>query len=352
MRIDSFDLARGFTVLFIAPVHAALLYAGPALYQHWLSDLLVFVAEGPGAPLFLLLMGLYVGLKPPARAGRVFGRSFGFLLGGTVLNFLKFGYWYGLGFLPLAYLPELGLKVASGQWVQILLMGDVLQFAAIVYPMLWGLRRIALPCYVTPLLAAAVAGCAPLLWDTHSAGFFDVVWTWCTGGPPGVYFPVFPWLAYPLLGLALGRLLAERGTAVFWRVCFFGGFTLLFAGALLSLREGGLLAGEFYRPLPGAVLVHAGFVLLWLSAWEGLARILPDNFFFRLLRESSRRITVVYAVQWILVCAFIPLIGFRSLGLAGSIWVMLAAGALSYGIAFILQPLSNKRYGTNEHYHL
>lgn len=61
MRIQSLDLARGFTVLFIAPIHAVLLFASPAVYSAAPIQFLKFIAEGPGAQLFMTLMGISFG---------------------------------------------------------------------------------------------------------------------------------------------------------------------------------------------------------------------------------------------------------------------------------------------------
>ena len=57
-RIQSLDLARGFTVLFMPSVHVVMLYSQPQVQQSLLGDILAFIAEGPGAQLFMLLMGV------------------------------------------------------------------------------------------------------------------------------------------------------------------------------------------------------------------------------------------------------------------------------------------------------
>jgi hypothetical protein len=50
-------LNRGFTVLMIAPIHTVLVYSKLEVRESWLGYILGFIAEGPGAQLFMLLTG-------------------------------------------------------------------------------------------------------------------------------------------------------------------------------------------------------------------------------------------------------------------------------------------------------
>lgn len=51
-RNRTLDLARSFTVFFIAPEHAVLLFSQPYVYHTLFGRFLFFIAEGPDAQLF------------------------------------------------------------------------------------------------------------------------------------------------------------------------------------------------------------------------------------------------------------------------------------------------------------
>lgn len=60
-RNAALDVARGFIVFIMPAVHSVLLYSSPQVQSGWLGAILGFLAEGPGAQLFMLLMGLSLG---------------------------------------------------------------------------------------------------------------------------------------------------------------------------------------------------------------------------------------------------------------------------------------------------
>ena len=57
-RITSLDLARGFTVLMIAPIHTVMLFSRLSVRDTLLGKFLAFVAEWHGAQIFMTVMGI------------------------------------------------------------------------------------------------------------------------------------------------------------------------------------------------------------------------------------------------------------------------------------------------------
>jgi surface polysaccharide O-acyltransferase-like enzyme len=127
---------------------------------------------------------------------------------------------------------------------------------------------------------------------------------WGTG--EWVSFPLFPWLAYPLLGLALAGFAARATSASrLMRVWALAGASAALAGvALLPFApgSGGILAfGDYYRSGLPVQLLLAGFVLLWLPFLWWLDRRLAWHAVPRYLTSLSRNITAVYLIQWVLI---------------------------------------------------
>lgn len=185
---------------------------------------------------------------------------------------------------------------------------------------------------------------SPLLCDIHSLHWVpDYIFGLLTGHPPRVFFPVFPWLVYPLAGLFVGYYFRQhqRDTIL---LCGLIGTLLLVIGLLGSHYFPSDNPAGFYRtPLP-ATCWHLGIVLLMLGMWHWIATHAKDYKFFQLLSYSSKNITMIYIVQWVLICWMLPAFGFRRLNTLRSAIVMLLMTLITYLLTYSFQCIKH-RYG-------
>jgi len=342
-RIHSLDLARGFTLLCMPAVHTFLLFGAPATLTSLPATTLALIAEGPGAQLFMLLMGVYIATGKHPTFPTMTTRSFRIAALGTTLNAARFLPLYFLGWLPTTMLPL--FTSAGPHWLSMLLMGDILHFAALALPLLWMIR--SFPAYprIALTLAVLTAITAPLLWDAHSDHpFINYLLQLFTGKPPAVYFPLFPWLTYPLLGLFTGYHLKKSPHKTFLRGGWYGllatGIALLLTHTWLDIDPDG-----FYRTTALRTLFHAGIVYVTLYCWHLLSLYIPPNLFFLLLAWLSRHITLVYVIQWLLISWSLPLFGYAQLGLAATITVALLMTLLTILLTHTICKLKLLIYG-------
>jgi len=311
-RIKSLDLARGFTVLCIPAVHSLLLYSQPSVRDTLPGQLLRFIAEGPGAQLFMTYMGISITLSRELNWTSVLKKSCLLLLAGYGLNVVKFVLPLKLGLLPVAFQTDLGITDPCMAAETVFLLGDILHFAALALPITYGvycLRRYWVYALATAIFVAVVA---PYFWDHHSCSpVTNYIANLIGGQPPAVFFPLFPWLIYPLAGLVIGYWLNRNPPD---RFLFIGltGIGLILAGQLL--HHLGAASINFYRTRPSDSTAHLGIVLVWLWIWEGMATYMKPNAGFRLLSFASRHITLIYLIQWPLICWLLPLFGYQELG--------------------------------------
>jgi uncharacterized membrane protein len=312
MRIKSLDLARGFTVLCIPAVHSILLYSQPSVRDTLPGKLLGFIAEGPGAQLFMTYMGISVTLSQNLSWSIVLKRSGLLLLAGYGLNFLKFVLPLKLGLLPAAFQTDLGITDPCTAGETVFLLGDILHFAAIALPVTYAIYRLRRYWIYALVTAAFVAIFAPFFWDHASCSpVTNYIVALVGSQPPAVFFPLFPWLVYPLAGLVIGYWLNRNLPD---RFLFIGlvGIAFILLGSIGSYFDGPSIT--FYRTRPGDTAIHLGVVLVWLWIWEGLSGYVKSNAFFRLLQFASRNITLIYLIQWPLICWLLPLLGYQKLG--------------------------------------
>lgn len=355
-RIISFDLARGFTVLLMPMIHVVMLYSTIPVQQSLLGDILGFIAEGPGAQLFMLLMGVNFSLRKKAKLSAATGggcrqemtavlqRTFYLLLAAYLLNFFKFIVPLGLVLLPENLLQELQIQNDFRAAQFFFLIGDILHFAAIAYLVLYVVTRSRYYPYIALLLAIAIVFLSPSIWDLKTGiAFVDQVLVLFNGHPPQTFFPVFPWLVYPLIGLTLGFLLKTNHTEYILRKTGIAGIAFIIISLSFPATTTITEWLSFYRTAPADTIFHLGFVLLWLSIFHWLSRKLKPNPIFQLLRFCSRHITAIYILQWILICWCLSITGYLQLDLTYSLIWMTGITIITLLITYIYYNVTKSK---------
>lgn len=341
-RIKSLDLARGFTVLMIAPVHTILLYSQPGIYNTFLVKYLAFIAEGPGAQLFMLLMGIYFSFQKPSGFPPVVKRSALLLMAGYTLNIVKFIIPMRLGLLPAGLQSELQVENNAGDILHLLLLGDILHFAAPALIVLFFVKRIKQYQYWALLLAMIICFVSPFCWDIHSSNpFINYLLQLAGGQPPRVFFPLLPWLVYPLMGLSIGYWLQQYGSKTFSWLRNFGVAFIVYGWLLKTflIKEESV---SFYRTLPADTFKHIGIVLITLHVWEWLGTHVTENYFFRLLAYMSQHITQIYFIQWLLIMWLLPVFGYQQLEYESSLAASAFTTFITIAVSVRINSASSK----------
>lgn len=292
-RVAAMDVARGFAVLCMVMIHVEMFLApeGPDLIS--MRVVVELLGSVPAAPVFMFLMGASLAFSSHTAPGQLIRRGLLLLGAGYALNVLRLmpeaGYALAKDIPPMEVLPQM---------YEI----DILHFAglALVIFGIFRLTRLGRPGLL--LLAAAVALCSPLLWGLHTGiPPVDMLLAPIWGKRPNTFFPLFPWLAYPLVGLAFGRTLtmAEDRTRCLFRLGMVGLAVATVTGLLLLAYPD--LARSFYRPYPLLVLFIIGFVPFWTWCCGQAAPLRILRLPVRLLSEWSQGVTVFYIAHWIII---------------------------------------------------
>ena len=152
---------------------------------------------------------------------------------------------YLLSFLRYTLPEALGITHYGGgfDFLSFIWEVDILQFAGFALIILAMIRRWIPWLRTWILLSVLITVSAPLLWgiDTGILPFdwlLDLFW----GNYEEVWFPIFPWLAFPLLGMAFSRLIRDQRPAYTVRIAG----TLAEARILLGKEKVDIVICDFY----------------------------------------------------------------------------------------------------------
>lgn len=251
-RIDEIDWLRGVAVVLMILAHGFDAWLLPAA-KTGLAYEAIKLLSGIPARLFLFLVGVSAAIQFEAQIARGLDTS---AMRSRLLR-------RGLQMLGLAYLFRLQEWVLSNFWDswQVLFRIDILNaigasmiVLALVTTPRRGQRQIA-----AALVAAAVfLGLGPILGPAHFPTWLPAPLTSYLGGQrPMAWFPLFPWAAWSLAGVAVGHLWSQaaRQPGGLRRILLLsGGVGLIFTAAVLVVRA---VAPNIIR-YPSAVVFQMG----------------------------------------------------------------------------------------------
>jgi uncharacterized membrane protein len=289
------DFLKGVAVILMIQVHLTENFALPEIFNSALGKFSLFLGGAPAAPVFLAVMGYFLAASKKSMVG-LFKRGVLLLGLGLLLNFgrsfhLLIRIWQGtIEANPWKYLLGVDIFFAAG--LSILFIAF---FRKVVgSKTLW---------WVVAMLIAAVAN--PLLpvyigqyeWLKYTQAFFWGYFSWS-------YFPVFPWLAFPLLGYVFYLLYQKSGLSDFSNQNL--AFVLLIPAIVLVFHfsYGYKVSGLLH------IYYHHNFtfflwVLLFLPVWIITLKFFHSKFsnsqIIIALQWAGKNVTAIYVVQWIII---------------------------------------------------
>jgi len=296
-RLITPDLLKGFAVIFMIQVHILELFTKQSVYDGLAGKISLALGGVPAAPVFMLVMGYFLAYKEKDGREMIY-RGVKLFLAGILLNiglnlhlafkvfyegwdeFVNiYHYWFGVDILHLAGLSlvVMGLVhyIFKSNWIPWLILALVIPSIGFVIEPYQG---------VNPLLSYLFAFI-----------YSHAEWS---------YFPLVPWLAYPLTGYAF-RLAEMKYSILTGKT----NVKMIAGGVLLILI---LISGSYgvniMTNLPlyyhHGVLFFAwaiGLSLVWAIIVNTLAKTIFDNSVNRYIRWLGENVTLVYIVQWLII---------------------------------------------------
>lgn len=289
------DLLKGFAVFLIVPVHILELFIDYPGRESLFGKILLFLGGPVAVPVFMIIMGYFLARNhKPLRIN--ISRGIKVFVVGFLLNI-------GLNF-------HLLLKIKFAGWpyqpLEYIFGVDILYFAGLALILLSFLKLIRKgKAWVAYALFFAVAGLTGymnsqlmLTERNYMAPFIGGTYSWS-------YFPLFPWLAYPLLGFAFANS-EDKITAFLHEQKTLSGIILAGIAALVIFFSKSGFTTTIYLP---AYYHHTfwfslwavGLVILWVMALRLFIQHFPATYVGNFLIWLGKNITAFYVVQWLII---------------------------------------------------
>ncbi|ARU59159.1 multipass membrane protein [Oleiphilus messinensis] len=328
-RIKAFDLARGLAVLLMMLIHTLDFYGSSTVHETMIGASFKAFVGWPAASTFVFIMGIFVAYTPNATLAQGLKRAAMLFALGYVLNLFR-------GTIPMWLSIQMGLVTYEdlGPHTPLteFLIVDVLQFAGIAFAVCSLLQHyLPNPKYwlATALLVNFVS---PLLWDISTGNLYldellQIFWGY---EAQGAIFPQFPWLTYPLVGMAFGGWLKTSSSLPdFFRRSFWIATTGMVIGLGIIFTDVEFHLADSLRGGPGLIICISCFTILVLCACQFIVNSIPHNPIFAILYTWSKYVTVVYIIQWLLVGWGLMIFGLQTMNSSQVLMAMLGVVVLS-----------------------
>lgn len=295
-RVQTADILKGIAVLLMIQVHIVELFATDDIYNSTSGKVLLFLGGPPVAPIFMITFGYFVCSSPKTTMQLVL-RGVGIFTLGMLLNLAL-----NFNLILSVYRQKLQVNI----WPYVFGV-DILQFAGLSLIIMALLNRmlqkriwltlsvIFLSVYIGKLLLYYLPENNTLLF--LSAYFY--------GSSHWSYFPLFPWLAYPMTGIGLYQLQQSNYVSFlnFVKTKIILGSVLLLLLAL-TIKYGISVSSNltlYYHHGTLFFLWVIVFCLLYSLLTHEANQWIKETVVIKYIMWLGKNVTLLYIIQWILI---------------------------------------------------
>ncbi len=295
-RLNFPDGVKGLAVLFMIQVHLMEVFAKEEILKSDLGSFSLFFGGIPAAPVFMVIMGYFLafGTKNSIDMSK---RGIKLFMGGILLNiglnahllfniFIKnwdvnpWNFIFGVDILPLA-----GLSIIS-----------IALFQKIAKNRYWAYYALAIAISMLSQLFNP---------QQFESNYLRYILAFFVGGTSWSYFPLIPWLAYPLLGYGF-KLMADTVSiknfdkSIWSKIIFIIIGLLLIITASFGIKISTNLT-QYYHHNILFFLWSTTFTSIWIYILFQLNKLAKNSLFFKYLKFIGKNVTIVYVFQWLII---------------------------------------------------
>lgn len=296
IREQSIDLLKGIAVVLMIQVHIIELFATNEIFIGKLGKLFLFLGGAPVAPLFMIILGYFLTASKKTTKQLLLRGLVLFCLG-LILNVLLN--------LNLIYSVINGLYVVD--LLPYIFGVDILLFAGLSTLLIVVLRKlltsslllVLILIIVSAFLGHFLADYAP---ETSGLKYLSAFFF---GSAKWSYFPLFPWLTYPLVGLMFYQL----QITYHWNKSITKKNKLIIAAVFLLFL---LLTFQYAVSISSNLILyyHHGllfciWVILFLTFYSffihEMNKAIGNSLVLNYLKWLGKNVTAIYIIQWLII---------------------------------------------------
>lgn len=343
--IESIDLLRGICLLLMVFINFYDEIVKVSILESRQGIFIDFLVTSMVPNVFITLMGFLLIINDDYKAKHIFKKAIKILLIGFVINFIR---------IPL---PELignlfGITQYGDLWnnsIYHLGMIDIYSFVGYSLLTIIPLTCMRLNYFAYILLSALIMFLTSFKQEMLDLvpAYLKFVFSYIFIGEPGnVYFPIFPWLAYLLLGTGLGLFYLQHGRKLFYKglawmgtICLCIGYPIL----RMNYQENFSMHNDFYKHDYTVGIFLFGMTMFLIFCAEKILPRLP-LIFKSGLKFTSRRIIKMYFCSWLFTGWFITLRGMNNdFSILDSIIGSMVIYLLSFTCVFLLEKFKSQQ---------
>ncbi len=294
-RIETPDILKGLAVIFMIQVHLMELFAKQGIYDSLTGKVSLFLGGVPAAPVFMVMMGYFVAYSEKKPVFLI-KRGVKLFVAGLILNIgLNLHLIYNILFKDWQiniWHYIFGVDIFHLAGLSLIIIGLLL----IVFnkkPVIYLLLTISIP-----LISSFIEKGNP------GTGVISYFKAYLTGGQAWSYFPLIPWLAYPLAGFTV-RLFEKKYFEN--RISYNIKMAIAVASGILFIFTAGFgftVSSDLEKYYTHGIVFFLWallFIILLASIISLMNIKAGDTVAFRYFKWLGKNVTTIYVFQWLII---------------------------------------------------
>jgi uncharacterized membrane protein len=291
------DLLKGLAVILMIQVHIMELFTRQDIADGMAGKISLFFGGVPAAPVFMVIMGYFIAFRQKKtsemvkRGARLFAAGMMLNVGlnahlvyrvlfdgwGTTVNIWH--YLFGADILHMAGLSLVVMGITAK-----LSKGRLIPYVALIVILL------LIPCFIEPY--------------SGNQALLNYLWAFVYSHAAWSYFPLLPWLVYPLIGHLFSRveercrdLLPSLPVRIILMgvLSIFVFFTLPYAAAITHDLE------SYYHHGAPFFFWAIAFMVWWSAVSGSVEQLFGETWVVRYVKWLGINVTTAYAFQWLII---------------------------------------------------
>ena len=287
------DLLKGVAVILMVQVHIIELFAQQQIFESFAGSILLFLGGPPAAPVFMTVMGYFIA-KGNGNISKSIVRGVKLIALGLLLNF-------GLNFH--LFVKIYNQTIVTSPWsylfgVDILFLAGLSIIAITVFQKIF--KKKPFPYVVIIAAIFLISAFMPYPESTGTTSYLvaliysDSWWS---------YFPVIPWLAYPVTGyiyyiieLSINNIIKKR---MYQMLIFTVSGIILVITISYGVRIASNLHAYYHHDFI-YYLFTLNFMIFWTMLFQFIISF-SKNYLTNYIEWMGKNVTVFYIIQWLII---------------------------------------------------